>query len=154
MLATKGKTAGATPSIAIVVVVAPSVITANPAAATGVRPSPTWKSPGRIRPRAPVTSQMPMNLMNVGGNGDRFANAASGIANLNPPAKRNRAASNPWMTHSLTRARLVVNGIGRVSPFLSHGAGGPDLLYRRRAERIGIDRAGRRSQVTSLPKRP
>src|SRR5437879_10538373 len=117
MLATKGNTAGATPSVPIVITVAPSVITANPAAATGVRPSPNWKSPGRMRPRAPVTSQMPMNLMNVGGNGDSFANAASGIANLNPPAKRNRAASNPWMTHSVTRARLVVNGIGRVSPF-------------------------------------
>src|SRR5690348_12302904 len=117
MLATNGNTAGATPSVAIVVTVAPSVITANPAAATGVSPSPTWKRPGRIRPRAPVTSQMPMNLMNVGGNGDNFANAASGIASLNPPANRKRAASNPWMTQSVTRARLVVNPIGLVSPF-------------------------------------
>src|SRR5690242_18056329 len=143
MLATNGNTAGATPSVAIVVTVAPSVITANPAAATGVRPSPTWKSPGRIRPRAPVTSQMPMNLMNVAGNGDRFASTASGIASLNPPANRNRAASNPWMTHSVTRARLVVNRIGFVSPLSSHGAGGSAPLHSRRMGRVEIDIVGK-----------
>src|SRR5260221_11778038 len=84
----------------------------KPAAASGVSPVRMRSTPGRMRPIAPVTSHRPMNLRNGAGSGLTLASAASGSASLNPPAKRNRAASTPWMIHSATRVFLEGDGMG------------------------------------------
>src|SRR5258708_26821353 len=90
-----------------------------------------------------------MNLRNGAGSGLSLASVASGMASLNPPANRNRAARAPWTIHRTTRTFLVVNGIG-VAPAFEYGAGLSGLLLERRVTPPEIDTALPRPAVTEV----
>ena len=76
--------------------VAPIMMITNPAAARGVRPGLIRRSPGRMRPSAPSTSQTPMKWMNQGAAraaGISLVICSTGIKNFDTPANRNNSAS-------------------------------------------------------------
>jgi hypothetical protein len=100
---------------------APIMMMTSPRAAIGVSSRRTRKTPGRMSPSAPSVSQTPMNFTNSPLRCDTAASASVGVTSLNPPAKRNTAATMTCATQrriedALVRCFCVVVDIV-VSPF-------------------------------------